>query len=105
MQSGICYSLSARMHSGRRVLYLRTPPVRIFDWCGGKPDSEFRRYAARFWELAETEPEAAMFPEALLQRVDDDWLTEAPSAAEAFVYSANEPYIRWLLSQLGSSRT
>jgi len=46
-----------------------------------------------------------MFPEALLQRVDDDWLTEAPSAAEAFVYSANEPYIRWLLSQLGSSRT
>jgi hypothetical protein len=44
-----------------------------------------------------------MFPEALLQRVDDDWLTEIPSAAEAFVYSANEGYVRWLLSQLGTS--
>lgn len=71
---------------------------------GGMPDSEFRRYAARFWEVAQAEPKAAMFPEALLQRVDDDWLTEVPSAAEAFVYSANEAYIRWLMSQIGSSR-
>ena len=45
-----------------------------------------------------------MFPEALLQRVDDDWMTEVPSATEAFIYSANESYVRWLLSQLGTSR-
>lgn len=67
----------------------------------GLPDREFRRYANRFWELCAAEPQAALFPEALLQRVDDAWLTEVPSAAEAFVYLANERYIRWLLSQLG----
>jgi hypothetical protein len=44
-----------------------------------------------------------MFPEALLQRVDDDWLTEIPSAAEAFLYFANERYIRSLMDQLGDS--
>jgi len=43
-----------------------------------------------------------MFPEALLQRVDDDWVTAVPSAAEAFFYLASEGYVRWLLSQLGS---
>jgi len=70
----------------------------------GLPDREFRRYAARFWELASADPKAAMYPEALLQRVDDDWLTEVPSATEAFVYLANESYITWLLGQLGESR-
>jgi hypothetical protein len=44
-----------------------------------------------------------MFPEALLQRVDDDWLTILPSAAEAFLYFASEGYVRWLLGQLGDS--
>jgi hypothetical protein len=67
------------------------------------PDSEFRRYAVRFWELAEAEPQVSMFPEALLQRIDDDWLTTIPSAAEAFVYLANERYERWLMGQLGTS--
>lgn len=71
---------------------------------GGLPDLEFRRYATEFWQLAVKEPMAAMFPEALLQRVDDNWLTEAPSAAEAFVYSVNSAYIRSLLAQLGASR-
>jgi hypothetical protein len=71
---------------------------------GGLPDREFRRYAMRFWELASTERKASLFPEALLQRVDDDWLTEVPSAAEAFVYLANESYVQWLLGELGSSR-
>ena len=70
----------------------------------GLPDREFRRYASRFYQDANANSQVGMFPEALLQRVDSDWLTELPSAAEAFIYSANESYIRWLLSQLGSSR-
>jgi len=61
---------------------------------GGMSDAEFRRYATRFWELGNAEQKAAMFPEALLQRVDDDCLVEVPSAAEAFVYSANGAYVR-----------
>jgi hypothetical protein len=33
------------------------------------PDSEFRRYAIRFFELARVNPKVGMFPEALLQDV------------------------------------
>src|ERR1051325_1415963 len=69
---------------------------------GGMPDYEFRRYAKLFWKLAEEHPELVNFPEALLQRVDDDWLTVAPAAAEAFVYRANERYINFLLRKLGT---
>jgi hypothetical protein len=67
------------------------------------PEPEFRRYGRRFFELAEADPKAAMFPEALLQRTDDDWLTLIPSEREAFVYFASEAYIRYLLEQLGAS--
>lgn len=67
----------------------------------GLPDREFHRYSQRFWALARELPQAAMFPEALLQRVDDAWLTEIPSAAEAFTYRANERYVNWLLGPLG----
>lgn len=67
----------------------------------GLPDPEFRRYAHRVWELSLAHPQAALFPEALLQRLDDAWLTEVPSATEAFFYLANERYVRWLLGQLG----
>jgi hypothetical protein len=67
------------------------------------PDDEFRRYAQQFSNLAEQEPDAAIFPEALLQRVDDDWLTVIPSTAEAFIYVASEAYVRWLLNRLGTS--
>jgi hypothetical protein len=68
------------------------------------PEQEFQRYATLFFDLAKAHPAAAMFPEALLQRVDDDWLTVIPSAAEAFLYFASDGYVSWLLEQLGHSR-
>lgn len=64
-------------------------------------DAEFHRYARLFWEARASSPEASLFPEALLQRVDDGWMTELPSADEAFVYLANEAYIRALMARLG----
>jgi len=70
-------------------------------WGRGLPDEELRRYAAKFFELAEEKPMEALFPEALLQRVDDDWLTELPSANEASSYRANTRYVQYLLAQLG----
>ena len=67
------------------------------------PEPEFRRYGQRFFELAEAHPKESIFPEALLQRIDDEWLTLIPSEKEAFVYFANPHYVRHLLSQLGAS--
>lgn len=67
----------------------------------GLPDSELRRYAARFYELSQNHPREALFPEALLQRVDQGWVTEFPSAGEASSYWVNPLYVRHQLDQLG----
>ena len=42
-----------------------------------------------------------MFPEWLLQNVDQGWMTEIPSTSEASVYVANTSYINYLLTKLG----
>lgn len=70
-------------------------------WGHGLRDSEFRRYAREFSKLQDDDPETALFPEALLQRVDDSWLTEIPSPAETLFFLANEAYIRHLSGRLG----
>jgi len=70
---------------------------------GRLPDAELRRYAARFYELAQEYPEDARFPEALLQRVDQRWLTEYPSPSEASSYWPNPKYVSWLLAKLGDA--
>jgi hypothetical protein len=67
----------------------------------GLPDAELRRYAMRFYELAQSLPTEALYPEALLQRVDQGWVTEYPSAIEASSYWTNPAYVRHLLERLG----
>lgn len=70
----------------------------------GLPDAELRRYAASFYELSQKHPNEALFPEALLQRVDQRWVTEFPTASEASSYWINPLYIRHLLELLGSGK-
>jgi hypothetical protein len=70
-------------------------------WGHGLRDSEFRRYATEFWQQRRASPETQLFPEALLQRVDDRWLTEMPAPAETPIYLANDSYVKRLLRQLG----
>ena len=69
----------------------------------GLPETEFRRYARTFFDLAQADPIAALFPEALLQRADDDWLTVLPSAEEAFLYFASAGYVQHQISELGNT--
>lgn len=71
-------------------------------WRQGLSDHELRRYAAQFFALSQELPEEAKYPEALLQRVDDRWLTEAPAPAESTgSYVVNPAYVRHLLGKLG----
>lgn len=67
----------------------------------GLPDKELRQYANRFYELSQQEPAEALFPEALLQRVDQGWITEFPSANEASSYWVNPAYLHHLFNKLG----
>jgi len=70
-------------------------------WAHGVSDGELQRYASEFWHLHATDPDNAMFPEWLLQNVDQGWMTEVPSTRETSVYAANSLYIEHLLGKLG----
>jgi len=89
-------------HSGKIPPDLTGSYFRLV-WRIGLPDRELRRYAEEFYRLARAYPEEALYPEALLQRVDDSWQTEAPSSQEAFFFMVNEAYGRLLLNRLGDS--
>lgn len=65
------------------------------------PDLELQRYAKSIYLLSKKHPEECMFPEWIIQELDQHWMTEFPSPQEAAVYIANPRYIKHLLSKLG----
>ena len=71
-------------------------------WQQGISDEQFRVYASEAWTSSQGITEAARFPEWALQELDQKWMTEYPSTAEASFYVVNPAYVRWLLSKLGS---
>lgn len=73
-------------------------------WAYGLADQRLQGYAKQFFALAQKYPKEALFPEALLQRIDEDWLTELPSTAEASAYRLNPQYVHHLLAQLGNGK-
>jgi hypothetical protein len=68
---------------------------------GGLSESSLKRYAKEFFDLSAEHPAEALFPEALLQRLDDDWLTEFPSGREVSFFRINPLYVRHRLDRLG----
>ncbi len=67
---------------------------------GGVTDGKMQEYARQVFKRAGEFPDEALFPEALLQSLDDDWLTTLPSQAEALIYRINPKYMEHLLSKL-----
>jgi hypothetical protein len=70
-------------------------------WAHGIGHDQLARYGEQLYKTAQECPEEAIFPEALLQRLDDGWITEVPSPAEAHVYRINPYYVRFHLNNLG----
>ena len=73
-------------------------------WGHGLTDQQFHEFAKQFFALAKKLPDHALFPEALLQGIDDDWLTELPSTSEGSSYRINPQYVNYLLKQLGDGK-
>jgi hypothetical protein len=69
---------------------------------GFLPEAEITRYATNAYRLFQRNRDVAKYPEAVLQQLDQNWITQAPSAPEAGVYLANTKYIEHLLSSLGN---
>jgi len=71
-------------------------------WQHGHTDAEVRQYARDAYDRAQKMTnEARLFPEAVLQNLEDDWLIEVPSPSEASGYRINTIYARYLLERLG----
>jgi len=61
-------------------------------------------YARDVWEISQQDPPESLFPEWIMQELDQDWMVEFPSMEEAGLYFVTVPYIKWLLQNLGSSK-
>jgi hypothetical protein len=70
-------------------------------WLHGLPHDDLARYGKALYELSQKIPAEALFPEALLQRMDGTWLTEMPSSIETLYYRTSPFYVNHLLNRLG----
>jgi len=70
-------------------------------WRHGIPDIEFKRYSIEAYSIACNEPDFAMFPEFVLQELDNNWITEIPSPNDINLFVANTIYVEYLINQLG----
>lgn len=70
----------------------------------GLSDSELNRYANKAYQLFKEFPEKALYPEWILQQIDNDWMTEIPSPFEAGLYVVNSKYIKLLIDNLGDKQ-
>jgi len=70
-------------------------------WGQGITDLDVRTYSQEIFRLSSGYPEITVFPEWILQSLDQNWMTEYPSPKEATIYVANTRYIRHLISKLG----
>jgi hypothetical protein len=73
-------------------------------WAYGMSHADLDRYAKAAYAFAQKNPDLALFPEAILQNMDDTWLSEMPTAAETSLYRINKFYAEYLVSQLGVSK-
>jgi hypothetical protein len=70
-------------------------------WDGGLSDAELKRYAKAAYAYHRMHTKEALYPERVLQELDQKWLTKTPSPSEVGIYVANERYIRHLMSGMG----
>lgn len=70
-------------------------------WRHGISEELFKRLAHVLGTHAHDSPTAERYPEALLQEMSEEWLTEAPDPREVGVFFVNRQYVQHLISSLG----
>ena len=73
-------------------------------WRLGMNDAMLRRYAIEAHGFFGKDPRRAQFPEWILQHLDQDWMTEFPSPAEANLYVLSPQYAASMMAELGESQ-
>jgi hypothetical protein len=70
-------------------------------WGGGLSDTQLKQYAEEIYALSQQNADEAMYPEWVLQNLDQSWITQVPAPQEVGVYAANARYVQKLLAGLG----
>ncbi len=70
-------------------------------WGYGLPDHELKRYAVKINELSKMHATESLYPEWILQELDQNWMTAFPAPQEATIYAVNTRYVQKLISKLG----
>jgi hypothetical protein len=68
---------------------------------GWLSEDDLNRYAARIYDLYTSDPNEALFPESILQKLDNNWLTWGPTPPEAGIFDVNVRYVQYLMTRLG----
>ena len=71
-------------------------------WLHGLRHQEVKAYAEKIWKLFQEHPEGAMFPEWIVQEIDQHWMTEYPSQQESSNYTVTRTYVSSLLDKMGA---
>ena len=72
-------------------------------WLNGLPDYVLTEYATKIYELRKSNPSVSLYPEWILQELDQNWMTEFPSPKEATRYIISTKYVKHLIESLGDS--
>jgi len=70
-------------------------------WLHGIPDSEYQRYSREIYSICLENPELSLYPEWVLQEIDQDWMTEYPSLDESSRYFITKRYLHQMIGRLG----
>lgn len=74
-------------------------------WKFGMSENEVEKYAdsiyKKFTQLQSKDPSLSLYPEHVLQSLDNYWNFEAPSPKENYYYSINPLYVRDLITRIG----
>lgn len=71
------------------------------NWRHGLTDEEIKNYSNQIFPIYSKNPDHCLFPEWVLQELDQDWILEIPSPNEAAQYVSNTTYVKYLISNLG----
>ncbi len=70
-------------------------------WSGGLSPTEHERYGRLAYDSYKALGKDALFPERILQELDQNWINRLPSPDEVGIFAINRTYVRYLMSRLG----
>lgn len=69
-------------------------------WTFGLSEKLVKQYSKEAFRISNLAPIYKVYPEAILQELNQDWMTELPMPGEALIYRINLKYLEYLRSQL-----